>query len=210
MDIEQLIDPELVRKLPPFQRLMMLLGTAVVFCQGFEKVFVVVSRTAFKNPDALTLNEITSLTGASFKQPVRALLKELTRADQIDEELARRIGVLIDERNLLVHNIIVGESLVNEQMSPEEIQKQMDDISGNWSTEEKRLSVDNAALIYLCKKVIRESTVLGAELLALFLDYLERFPEASEFAKRSNLDIDNLRRELSDMSMKITSMPPLA
>jgi hypothetical protein len=209
MDIEQSIDAELVRKLPPLQRTMMLLGAAVIFCQAFEKAFVLVARTAFKNPAAMTLNEITTLTGTSFKQPIRALLKELTRDDQIDEDLARRIGALIDDRNLLVHNIVHGEQLVNQQTSPEESQKQRSAIEGDWSAEERRIAVDHAALIYVSKKVVRESATLSAELLTLFLNYLERFPDAAEFAARHKLDVAALKRDLADMGAEIAGMAPL-
>jgi hypothetical protein len=199
MDIEQNLDANLLRQLPPLQRVMMLLGGAVMVCQGFEKAFVVVARTAFKNPEALSMSEITSLSGASFKQPVRALLKELTAAERIDETLAERIGKLIDDRNMLVHNILFGEQLLNQMTSAEDQQQRMSELGGNWTDEERKISIDHAALIYLSKKVTREAAILGAELLGMFLIYLERFPEAKEFADRNKFDVAGLLTEFRQM-----------
>jgi predicted oxidoreductase len=171
---------------------MMLLGGAVMVCQAFEKAFVVVARTAFKNPEAMSMSEITSLTGVSFKQPVRALLKELTAADQINENLADRIGTLIDDRNMLVHNIVFGEELLNQKTAARDVLRQMAELGDNWSEDEKKTAIDHAALIFLSKKVARESAILSAELLGMFASYLERFPEAKEFAARNKIEVASL------------------
>lgn len=152
---------------------MRVVGVAVFTAQIFEALFVVVARTALKHPDAQQLEDIAPLSAKAYKQPVIALLKELTSQDQIDSVLAERIFALIEDRNFLVHRIFLTKGMPS--LSDSDF---------------------NEGLIHLCRRIYSESGAVAADLLDLFMSYSTRFPEAAEFVLEHKAIIDDFRKQI--------------
>lgn len=136
------------------QDLFSAIGLAVVSAQLFEKVFVVAARLAIKQANIEVLEEVETIEVAkAFKQPIKALLKEIS-GKMPTTELEQRIDRLISERNVVVHK------LVDE---------------GPWpgtTTAEERLR-----LLSMCARVSQESSVLTDVLNSMTAQWLARFPE---------------------------------
>lgn len=129
-------------------------GHAVVSAQLFEKLFVITARFAVKQADLQVFEEIKTVeAAAAFKQPIKALLKEVS-GDLQSGGLAERIERLIDDRNLLVHR------LVDEGPWPGEI------------TETQR-----AHLFSICTRVSEESSAVVEILNPLMREWMGRFPQ---------------------------------
>jgi len=164
------------QKLNPMQAI----GVAVFTAQIFEAVFVVVARTALKHPDALQLEDIAPFSAKAYKQPVAALLKEITSQDQIDSVLAERIFTLIEDRNLLVHQIFLAKGRPNLPDSDFE-----------------------EGLIHLCRRIYSESGAVAAELLDLFMSYSTRFPEAAAFVRDHKDVIDDFGKQIRAIRSRV-------
>jgi nucleoside-triphosphatase THEP1 len=131
------------------------IGMATVSSQLFEKVFVLAARFAFKQPDVRTIEEIVPVkTSTAFKQPVKALLKEISGSVPLPE-LEDRISALIEKRHRVVHRI------VEETGWP-----------GKTSTEEQRQDIGQ-----LCDEVISESKLLTDVLYDLMVEWMAKIPE---------------------------------
>ena len=136
------------------EHLFCAIGHAVVSAQLFEKVFIVAARLAIKHADIQVLQEVETIEVAkAFKQPIKALLKEIS-GKLPAVELEERIDRLIDERNVVVHHIVD---------------------QGPWpgpvTTEERQ------HLFSLCVRVSEESSVLTEILNAMTEQWIARFPE---------------------------------
>lgn len=130
------------------------IGHAVVSAQLFEKLFVITARFAVKQANLKVFEEIKTVEAAeAFKQPIKALLKEVS-GDLQASGLAERIESLIDDRNLLVHR------LVDESPWPGQI------------TEEQR-----AHLVSICTRVSEESSAIVEALNPLMREWMVKFPE---------------------------------
>jgi hypothetical protein len=129
-------------------------GLATISSQIFEKVFVVIVRFAVKQDDAHSFDEIKSVeTATAFKQPTKALLKEISGNAHI-EQLEERISQLIEDRHRVIHR------LVDE---------------GGWPgpcTDSQRREI-----LELCARVRSESIALNEALTPLMASWVSRFPE---------------------------------
>jgi hypothetical protein len=159
---------------------MYAIGVAVVVAQMFEAVFVMVARTALKHPDAVQMEDIAPFSAKAYKQPVTALLRELTDHEQIDCGLADRIFDLIEDRNLLVHRIFLARA------ASDSVENIFDD-----------------ALLHLCRKVYSEAGALSADLLDMFFAYSERFQEAAQFLAENRDTFDSFAKYIRTVRARV-------
>lgn len=81
------------------------IGMAVVGAQQFENIFIIASRLAIKQANALTIEDVVPINASkALKQPVKALLKELSDVEPI-AQLEERVLELIQKRHTVVHRI---------------------------------------------------------------------------------------------------------
>ena len=129
-------------------------GLATVGSQIFERVFVVAVRFAVKQDNVHSFDEIKTVeAAAAFKQPTRALLKEISGHAQI-EHLEDRISRLIEDRHRVIHRLTE---------------------KGGWpgpSTDAQRREI-----LELCTRVRFESVSLNEALAPLMASWISRFPE---------------------------------
>jgi hypothetical protein len=201
-DPERGLDKNLLKSLPPLHRVMYVLGFAVFASQIFEAVFVLVGRTAFRHADAMDLREITPFSMYAHKQPVSALVKELSQKAQIKPELASRISALVGDRNILVHRIVFGEQQLNAELiahgEKTEFKHLVEQLGGASALSSDPFA-QHAALVETSKRVYRESFRLAMELLNVFTEYCERFPEAAAFVAQYKDEFARARRDLESL-----------
>lgn len=127
-------------------------GVAVLSSQAFEKMFVLAARHAIKQSGALTIEDIVPVDALkAFKQPVAALLKEISGDLEI-EGLEDRVVKYIEDRNMVVHRLVTDTA---------------------WLDEEGR-----GAIKQLCLRVASESIELHKIFTKMFGDWIKRFPGA--------------------------------
>ncbi|MFV3337872.1 hypothetical protein ACNFB1_11890 [Pseudomonas sp. NY15349] len=138
------------------------IGSAVVGSQMFERMFVIAARFAIKQSDIYSFEDIVPLKGGgAFKQPVKAILNEISE-DLANPELAKRIESLVEDRHKVVHR------LAGEYVWPAETTK-----------EEKREIMD------LCLRVSSESAALNKIVFDMMIDWICRFPSMGEPLKEA-------------------------
>jgi hypothetical protein len=136
-------------------------GVAVASSQIFEVVFVIAGRLALKQADIAELEKIEPLSSSkSFKQPVKALLKELSQVGSVDPKLEDEISGLLEDRHRIIHRAFL-ESGWPGQM-----------------TEQK-----TAEFVELCARVSSESQRLAHVFIPLIFAWMARFTELSPTAK---------------------------
>jgi hypothetical protein len=201
-DPEMAIEQGFLQKLPSFHRVMYILGFAVFASQIFEAIFVLVARTAFRHSDAKRMSEIAPFSIYAHKQPISALVRELSEKSQIHQGLADRISTLVFERNILVHRIVIGEQQVNEELMAQPVKPEfatlLDQLGGRSGLTSDPFS-QHAAMIEVGKRVYRESIKLTVELLNEFAAYCERFPEAAEFVERYKDEFAKAKADLESL-----------
>ena len=127
-------------------------GVAVLSSQAFEKMFVLAARHAIKQSGALTIEDVVPVDALkAFKQPVSALLKEISGDLEI-EGLEDRVVKYIEDRNIVVHRLVTDT---------------------NWLDEEGREAIKQT-----CLRVASESIKLHKIFTKMFGDWIKRFPEA--------------------------------
>jgi hypothetical protein len=142
------------------------IGMATVSSQLFEKIFVFAAKFAFKQPDVRTIEDIVPVKmDTAFKQPVKALLNEISEAVP-SQELEDRIIALIEKRHRIVHRI------VEETGWP-----------GVQATDEERRQIGQ-----LCNDVIEESKHLSTVLYDLTLKWMVDIPELRRALEDQNID----------------------
>lgn len=138
------------------------IGTAVVASQQFEKIFVFAASFAIKQSTVATLEDVVPVNGEkALKQPVMAILKELTGSVQL-EGLEARIFTLTQNRHTVVHRI-----------------------SNQWpanSSNEERLRIRD-----LCLSVTSESLDLQTIFTHMMGDWSMRFPRFRATVEALNL-----------------------
>lgn len=134
-----------------------LVGVTVAASQIFETVFVLGARLALKQANVEVLEDIEPISEAkSFKQPVKALLNELSRAQSLDAGLEARISRLLEDRHRVIHRLFrefgwpAAMSLCKE-------------------TEFRQL----------CARVASESNAMSIIFTDLMLSWMKRFPATS-------------------------------
>jgi len=131
------------------------IGMATVSSQLFEKIFVLAARFAFKQPDVRTIEDIVPVKmDTAFKQPVKALLNEISESGP-SQELEDRIITLLEKRHRIIHRI------VEETGWP-----------GIQATDEERRQIRQ-----LCDDVVEESKLLSTVLYDLTLKWMVNIPE---------------------------------
>lgn len=124
-------------------------GVAVLSSQAFEKMFVLAARHAIKQAGALTIEDIVPVNASkAFKQPVTALLKEISNTVEI-KGLEERILRYIEDRHIVVHRLV----------------------EKNWSGEGGREAIKE-----ICMRVASESIDLHKIFTIMFGEWLTRFP----------------------------------
>jgi len=139
------------------------IGTAVVASQAFEKMFVLAARFAIDQSSVATMEDVVPVSSAkAFKQPVTAILKELSGSvELVDYE--ERIISLTQLRHEVVHRI-----------------------SQSWpanSCEEERIRIRD-----LCIKVTAESLDLLRVFTLMTGEWSKRFPTMKPFIEELNLE----------------------
>lgn len=125
-------------------------GIAVLSSQAFEKMFVLAARHAIKQAGAITMEDIVPVNASkAFKQPVTALLKEISGAVEV-KGLEDRILRFIEERHIVVHRLVTEK---------------------NWSDEGGREAIKE-----MCMRVASESIDLHKIFTIMFGEWLNRFP----------------------------------
>ncbi len=118
--------------------------------QAFEKMFVLAARHAIKQADALTIEDIVPVNASkAFKQPVTALLKQISGSVEI-KDLEERILRYIEDRHIVVHRLVEKD----------------------WSGEG---GLD--AIKETCMRVASESIELHKIFTIMFGEWLYKFPE---------------------------------
>lgn len=135
-------------------------GVAVAASQIFETVFVLGARLALKQADVQVLEDIEPLSQAkAFKQPVKALLNELSQAQSIEVGLEARISKLMVDRHRVIHHLF---------------------LEFGWPA---AMPVDKETEIrQLCARVVSESNAMSAVFADLLLAWMKRFPATSPTA----------------------------
>ncbi|MBV4477639.1 hypothetical protein [Pseudomonas botevensis] len=124
-------------------------GVAVLSSQAFEKMFVLAARHAIKQAGALTIEDIVPVNAKkAFKQPVTALLKEISGTVEING-LEERLLSYIEDRHIVVHRLVEKD----------------------WSGEEGREAIKE-----ICLRVTSESIHLHKIFTIMFGEWLHRFP----------------------------------
>lgn len=124
-------------------------GIAVLSSQAFEKMFVLAARHAIKQSGALTIEDVVPVDAhKAFKQPVSALLKEISGEFKI-KGLEDRVVKYIEDRNVVVHRLVTNT---------------------NWLDDEGR-----EAIRQICLRVASESIVLHQIFTIMFGDWIKRF-----------------------------------
>ena len=132
------------------------IGAAVISSQMFERTFVTAAKLAIKQADAETIEDVVPLRANAFKQPVKAILNEISEVGPMPD-LASRIGNLIEERHRVVHRLL-GE--------------------GNWPGDTS--PVARFEIRALCIRVTSESIELNEIMQQLLTRWMGRFPQFKE------------------------------
>lgn len=139
------------------------IGTAVVASQTFEKMFILAARFAIGQSSVATMEDVVPVISAkAFKQPVTAILRELSGSiELVDYE--ERIINLIQLRHEVVHRI-----------------------SESWPAkgcEEERFRIRE-----LCITVTAESLDLLRVFTLMTGEWSKRFPTMKPFIEALNLE----------------------
>lgn len=130
--------------------LLTVVGLAVLSSQAFEKMFVLAARHAIKQSGALTIDDVVPVDAhKAFKQPLAALLKEISGGLEVDG-LEERLVNYIEDRNVVVHRIVTDN---------------------DWSSDEGRETIKQT-----CLRVTTESLELHKIFTVMFGDWIKRFP----------------------------------
>lgn len=139
------------------------IGTAVVASQTFEKMFILAARFAIDQSSVATMEDVVPVISAkAFKQPVTAILRELSGSiELVDYE--ERIINLTQLRHEVVHRI-----------------------SQSWPAkgcEEERIRIRD-----LCITVTAESLDLLRVFTLMTGEWSKRFPTMKPFIEALNLE----------------------
>lgn len=138
-------------------------GMAVVASQAFEKIFVLAARFAIDQSAVATLEDVVPVDGAkAFKQPITAILRELSGSVQL-VDYEGRIKDLTQSRHEVVHRL-----------------------SQSWpatSSDEERIRIRD-----LCIKVTAESLELLRVFTLMMGEWTKRFPTMKPCIEALNLD----------------------
>jgi hypothetical protein len=156
-------------------------GQALASAQMFETMFVIAAKLAIQQQNAVTLEDIVPLsTAKSFKQPIKAVLQELGKAQSIAATLEDRIAILIEERHRLVHRA------------------HMEFGWPGFSTEMARVTFSE-----LCDFVTRESIELAIQFHTFILEWLRKFPEMADTVRRQELAFGVTSDQIKDAAALI-------
>jgi len=151
------------------------IGMAVVSAQQFENIFIIASRLAIKQANAVTIEDVVPINASkALKQPVKALLKELSDVEPI-AQLEERVLELIQKRHTVVHRI-------HEQTG----------WPGNINNQQK---IDLRAL---CIEISAESLDLHTIFVQLLGQWAMRFPSMREGIEAAKLH-EMFRRDRSGL-----------
>jgi hypothetical protein len=160
-----------------------LVGTVVAASQIFEIVFVLAARLALKQANIQSLEELEPLTKSkSFKRPVKALLKKLSKAQSIDAGLDVRVSKLVEKRHRVLHRSFLefGWPIA---MAPEK----------------------DAEFRMLCVQVGVESQAMSVVFIDLLLTWMKRFPATSATAIAHEAEFKDLAVRIRSQSEAIST-----
>jgi hypothetical protein len=145
---------------PESTDLFHLVGVGVAASQVFEVIFVIAAKLVLKQPDVQVLEDIEPISQSkSFKQPVTALLRELSKAQAIEPELEGRVTRLIENRHRMIHRLF---------------------LEFGWPAAIPREKEGD--FVQLCARVASESQAISIVFVDLVLNWMKRFPAMSETA----------------------------
>lgn len=156
-------------------------GQALASAQMFETIFVIAAKLAIQQQNATTLEDIVPLsTEKSFKQPIKAVLQELGKAQSIVATIEDRIAKLIEERHRLVHRA---------------------HMEFGWPT----FSSVEAQTTFsgLCDFVTSESIELAVQFHTFILEWLRKFPEMADAVRRQELAFGITTEQINDAAALI-------
>ncbi|KQV21049.1 hypothetical protein ASC74_18510 [Pseudomonas sp. Root329] len=140
------------------------IGMAVVAAQMFENIFIIACRLAIKQADATTVEDVVPVQAdKALKQPVKALLKELSGVQPI-AALEDRVLALIERRHIVVHRL-----------------QEATGWPGN-VTDQQRIDIRE-----LCIEVSAEGLDLHTTFLQLLGEWGKRFPNMQEGIEAAKL-----------------------
>jgi hypothetical protein len=150
------------------------IGMAVVSAQLFENIFIIASRLAIKQANVITMEDIVPVQAAkALKQPVKALLKELSGVEPISH-LEDRVLALIEKRHTVVHRL-----------------QEKTGWPGELNTQQR------IAIRELCIEISAESLDLHTIFVQLLGQWAMRFPSMREGIEAAKLH-EMYRREQTD------------
>ena len=156
------------------EQLYQAVGEVVGASQIFEVAFLLFAKLALKNRFVGSLEEVQPVSKSSFKQPSKSVLKELAEIVQLDPVFLNRVEKLIENRHEIVHRQFLTDG---------------------WP---RPLSPERSERFYqLCRDTVLESKTLTIELLALLVEWLDRFPKSKDFAAKHK---EMLEKIVGDMS----------
>lgn len=135
-----------------------LIGKAVCASQLFEGMFVISMRFAVKQAGAQTIEDVVQISESkAFKQPVKALLNEVSGKPEITQDLEDRISDYLEKRHRVVHRLCM------ETGWPGQVDKGVETEIRN-----------------LCQFVEAESIELAGIVYKMMLGWIAKFPGLQE------------------------------
>ena len=154
------------------ETVLIAVGNVVVSSQLFEVAFVLAANLALKQADAATLEDVVPVSKArTFKQPVKALLKELSETGRVDAGLETRVVELLEKRHRIIHR---------------------EYLESRWPTETDLAW--RSTFCKLCIEVSAECRDLTVVFTSLLAKWLERFPEVAVESRKRLETLDGLVR----------------
>ena len=79
------------------------IGLAIASCQFFEVTFAICVKLVFSQKKAVDLSNIKPLSKATFRNPTRALIKELRQHIKVDVQFEYTLQDVVERRHRLIH-----------------------------------------------------------------------------------------------------------
>ena len=107
------------------------IGLAVYACQIYEAAFVFVAKVVLRNPNPGDFEKLRPLDGEAFKQPTKAILKELVDPASgvtLTQEFISELSKLVEDRHTLVHRLFLIGFSAEQKPSPGDMAKFADSV----------------------------------------------------------------------------------
>ena len=158
-------------------------GLGVAASQIFETIFVVAARLVLKSAaNGISADVDPILDPKWFKQPAKALLKELGEAQVVEPGLEARMSRLIDDRHRMIHRLFY---------------------EFGWPAPMTRQKEEE--FTQLCLRVVGESQAVSQIFVDAVLNWMRLFPATSQTAIEYEERFKELAARIVIQSARINS-----